>query len=180
MQSAHSKRAVAATLALTLAILGATQSVDAATRHKSRHASAAGRSKDIVSTAQKAGEFDILILSLKKTGLDRTLRGKGPFTVFAPSDAAFGKIPKESREALLNDKDKLPTVLKYHVVPKKLMSTDLSDKRSVYTVQGEALMLENKDGTLVVDGAIVTKPDIVCGNGVIHVIDEVVVPERGK
>lgn len=178
----HSKRAFTVALAVTLAVLGVAQPSDAATKKSraAKQAYGAGRAADIVSTAKKAGEFDILIVSLQKTGLDRTLRGKGPFTVFAPSDAAFAKLPKEKRDELLSDSKKLPLVLKYHVVPKKLMSSDLADKTSVVTAEGESLMLAAKDGTLVVDGAIVTQPDILCGNGVIHVIDEVVVPERGK
>jgi uncharacterized surface protein with fasciclin (FAS1) repeats len=106
------------------------------------------------------------------------LKGKGPFTVFAPDQAAFAKLPKNS--TLAADKDKLTKVLKYHVLPNKLMASDLTSMRSAPTLEGESVMLNSKDGKEIVDGAFVTKADIVCSNGVIHIIDTVLVPERGK
>jgi uncharacterized surface protein with fasciclin (FAS1) repeats len=135
------------------------------------------KGNDIVETAKKDGSFKNLSNGLSSTGLSKTLKSKGPFTVFAPNDEAFAKLPKEKKEALLSD----PNVLKYHVVKGIVPSSDLAQKRSVTTVQGESLMVDTKgDGVIVVDGAIVTKPDIKCSNGVIHVVDFVLVPERGK
>lgn len=135
-----------------------------------------GNKNDIVNTAKRDGSFKNLTNALCCTNLASTLHGKGPFTVFAPSDEAFGKLPKDKQEAILKNAD----TLKYHVVKGKVSSQDLAAKRSIVTVQGESLMVNNKDGTIIVDGATVTKPDIACSNGVIHVIDFVLVPERGK
>jgi uncharacterized surface protein with fasciclin (FAS1) repeats len=135
-----------------------------------------GNKNDIVNTAKRDGSFKNLSNALCCTNLASTLHGKGPFTVFAPSDEAFAKLPKHKQEAILKDAD----TLKYHVVKGNVSSADLAAKRSITTVQGESLMINNKDNTIIVDGATVTKPDIVCSNGVIHVIDFVLVPERGK
>lgn len=139
---------------------------------------AVSKGNDIVETAKKDGSFKNLSTALCSTGLSKTLKSKGPFTVFAPNDEAFAKLPKDKKEALLKD----PNVLKYHVVKGNVSAADLKEKRSVATVQGESLMVDTKnDGeVIVVDGAIVTKPDIKCSNGVIHVVDFVLVPERGK
>lgn len=136
------------------------------------------KGNDIVSVAKRDGSFKNLSSALCDTGLSKTLSGKGPFTVFAPNDEAFAKLPKDKKEALLKD----PNVLKYHVVKGNVPAADLAQKRSITTVQGESLMVDTKnDGELiVVDGALVTKPDIKCSNGVIHVVDFVLVPERGK
>ncbi|HEY9786482.1 MAG TPA: fasciclin domain-containing protein, partial [Candidatus Obscuribacterales bacterium] len=179
MQLSPFTRMSVVALAATMAFAGSVQSSEAA--QTKTQAMGVGRAKDIVSTAQSAGDFKTLVTALKKTGLDRTLKGKGPYTVFAPSDAAFAKMPRAQREELLNDKKALPNILKYHVVPKKkYMASDLAERRALPTAEGEFLMLVNKDGITVVDGAIVTKPDINCSNGVIHVIDDVVIPARGK
>jgi uncharacterized surface protein with fasciclin (FAS1) repeats len=132
----------------------------------------------IVSTAQKDPSLKTLVSDLKAAGLCGVLSGKGPFTVFAPDEAAFAKLPKGNN--LSGDKDKLAKVLKYHVLPRKLMAADLAPLRSATTLEGESVMLNNKDGKEIVDGAEVTKADIVCGNGVIHIIDTVLMPERGK
>ena len=136
------------------------------------------KGKDIVQTAAADGSLKTLVADLKAAGLVGALKGKGPFTVFAPDEAAFAKLPKNNN--LSADKDKLAKVLKYHVVGRKLMASDLTPLRSVTTLEGESLMLNNKDGKEIVDGAFVTKADIVCNNGVIHIIDTVLVPERGK
>lgn len=157
-----------------------TSAAPAFAKHHKRHASVSGRAKNIVQTARAAGSFTKLVTAINAAGLTRTLEGRGPFTVFAPDDAAFAKLPKGQLDALLNDKTKLRTVLKYHVVGQKLMAADVSQKRSVPTLEGQSLMINAKDGTVIIDGALVTKPDIACGNGVIHVIDTVLMPERGK
>ncbi|MBX3152886.1 fasciclin domain-containing protein [Candidatus Obscuribacterales bacterium] len=173
----NSNKVSAATLlACSLLVTGFLAPDAALAKKKAKRAVSQGN--DIVETAKKDGSFKNLSEGLSSTGLSKTLKSKGPFTVFAPNDEAFGKLPKDKREALLKD----PNVLKYHVVKGIVPADALKEKRSVATVQGESLMVDTKnDGeVIVVDGAIVTKPDIKCSNGVIHVVDFVLVPERGK
>ena len=136
---------------------------------------AAVQAKDIVDTAVAAGDFKTLAAALEKAGLVDTLKGKGPFTVFAPTDAAFAKVPKKDLDALLADKSKLATVLTYHVVPGTVMAKDVKAGK-VKTLQGSDLTVSTSGGVKV-DGATVTKADIVADNGVIHVIDSVVLPK---
>ena len=133
------------------------------------------QAKDIVDTAVAAGDFKTLAVALEKAGLIGTLKGKGPFTVFAPTDAAFAKVPKKDLDALLADKSKLASVLTYHVVPGTVMAKDVKAGK-VKTVQGSDLTLSTSDGVKV-DGANVVKTDIVADNGVIHVIDSVILPK---
>jgi uncharacterized surface protein with fasciclin (FAS1) repeats len=133
------------------------------------------QAKDIVDTAVAAGDFKTLAMALEKAGLIETLKGKGPFTVFAPTDAAFAKVPKETLDALLADKAKLTAVLTYHVVPGKVMAKDVKAGK-VKSVQGSELTLATMGG-VTVDNAKVVKADIVADNGVIHVIDSVVLPK---
>ncbi len=135
----------------------------------------AAQAKDIVDTAVAAGNFTTLATALKAAGLVDTLKGKGPFTVFAPTDAAFAKIPKADLDALLKDKAKLTAVLTYHVVPGKVMAKDVK-AGMVKTVQGSDLTVATAGG-VTVNGAKVTATDIVADNGVIHVIDSVVLPK---
>ena len=131
--------------------------------------------KDIVDTAVAAGSFKTLATALKAAGLVDTLKGAGPFTVFAPTDAAFAKVPADQLKALLADKDKLTAVLTYHVVPGKVMSKDVK-AGMVKTVQGSTINLTTMGGVKVND-AKVTSVDIVADNGVIHVIDTVIFPK---
>ncbi|TFZ03296.1 fasciclin domain-containing protein [Ramlibacter rhizophilus] len=138
-------------------------------------AAAAAQAKDIVDTAVAAGDFKTLATALQKAGLVDTLKGKGPFTVFAPTDAAFAKVPKAQLDALLADPAKLRAVLTYHVVPGKVMAKDVKAGQ-VKTVQGDTLDVTTAGGGVKVDGANVVKTDIVADNGVIHVIDSVVLP----
>jgi uncharacterized surface protein with fasciclin (FAS1) repeats len=133
------------------------------------------QAKDIVDTAVAAGNFKTLATALQAAGLVDTLKGPGPFTVFAPTDAAFAKVPKADLDALLKDKAKLTAVLTYHVVPGKVMAADVKAGK-VKTVQGSALTISTTGGVMV-DGAKVTATDIVASNGVIHVIDSVVIPK---
>ena len=133
------------------------------------------QAKDIVDTAVAAGSFKTLATALTAAGLIDTLKGKGPFTVFAPTDEAFAKIPKADLDALLADKAKLTAVLTYHVVPGKVMAKDVKAGK-VKTVQGSELMLGTTGG-VTVDAAKVVQADIVADNGVIHVIDSVVLPK---
>lgn len=138
--------------------------------------SAVAKDKDIVDTAVAAGSFKTLAQALTAADLVKTLKGTGPFTVFAPTDAAFAKIPKDQLDALLKDKAKLTAVLTYHVVPGKVMAKDVKPG-AVKTVQGGSLTVKTEGGKVMVDGATVTKTDIVASNGVIHVIDTVVLPK---
>jgi len=134
--------------------------------------------KGIVDTAAKAGQFNTLVAAVKAAGLVDTLKGKGPFTVFAPTDEAFAKLPAGTVEDLLKpeNKDKLVAVLTYHVVPGKVMSGDIKGKAmSVKTAQGSEIDIDAKYGVKV-DNATVVSADIVASNGVIHVIDQVVLP----
>ena len=134
----------------------------------------AANAKDIVDTAVSAGSFNTLAAALQAADLVDTLKGQGPFTVFAPTDAAFAKIPKADLDALLADKAKLSSVLTYHVVPGKVMSKDVKAGK-VKTVEGSSLTVSTMGGVKV-DNANVTAVDIVADNGVIHVIDTVVMP----
>jgi uncharacterized surface protein with fasciclin (FAS1) repeats len=130
---------------------------------------------DIVDTAVAAGSFKTLAAALKAAGLIDTLKGPGPFTVFAPTDDAFAKVPKADLEALLKDKAKLTAVLTYHVVAGKVMAKDVKAGK-VKTVQGSEMTVSTGNGVMV-DGAKVIKTDIVADNGVIHVIDSVIIPK---
>ena len=135
----------------------------------------AANAKDIVDTAVSAGNFNTLATALKAAGLIETLKGAGPFTVFAPTDAAFAKIPKAQLDALLADKAKLTAVLTYHVVAGAVMSKDVK-AGMVKTVQCTSLTVTTTGGVKV-NGANVTAVDIIADNGVIHVIDTVVLPK---
>jgi uncharacterized surface protein with fasciclin (FAS1) repeats len=137
--------------------------------------SLSAQARDIVDTAVGAGNFKTLAAALTAAGLVDTLKGKGPFTVFAPTDEAFAKVPKADLDALLKDKAKLTAVLTYHVVPGKVMAADVKAGK-VKTVQGSQLTVSTMGGVKV-DGANVIKTDIVADNGVIHVIDSVVIPK---
>jgi len=138
-------------------------------------AAVGAQAKDIVETAVAAGNFKTLAAALQAAGLVDTLKGPGPFTVFAPTDAAFAKVPKADLDALLKDKAKLTAVLTYHVVPGTVMAKDVKAGK-VKTVQGSELTVATTGG-VTVDGARVTATDVVASNGVIHVIDSVVMPK---
>ena len=136
--------------------------------------SAAFAAKDIVDTAVAAGNFNTLVTAIKAAGLVETLKGKGPYTVFAPTDEAFAKIPKADLDALIADKAKLAAVLTYHVVPGKVMAKKVK-AGDVTTVNGKAITVTTANGVMVND-AKVTATDIKASNGVIHVIDTVLMP----
>jgi uncharacterized surface protein with fasciclin (FAS1) repeats len=140
---------------------------------------AKNHSKTIVDTAISAGSFNTLVAALKAADLVDTLNGKGPFTVFAPTDEAFAKLPKETLDDLLKpeNKTRLQSILTYHVVPGKVMAKDVVGLTSAATVNGKALTISTKDGSVMVDGGKVIKTDIESSNGVIHVIDSVVLPK---
>ena len=135
--------------------------------------------QDIVDTAVAAGQFKTLAAALGAAGLVDTLKGVGPFTVFAPTDAAFAKLPEGTVATLLKpeNKGKLAAILTYHVVPGKVMAADVVKLTEAKTVQGKAAKIKVEGGTVMIDGAKVVKTDIPCANGVIHVIDAVILPE---
>lgn len=142
-------------------------------------ASAGEAKKDIVDTAASAGQFNTLVKAIKAAGLVETLKGEGPFTVFAPTDAAFGKLPAETLQSLLKpeNKDKLARILTFHVVSGKVMSTDIAGKSTdAATVQGQKLAIDAKGDVVKVADAVVTSADIETSNGVIHVINKVLMP----
>jgi uncharacterized surface protein with fasciclin (FAS1) repeats len=140
---------------------------------------AAGHEKDIVDTAVEAGSFKTLVAAIQAAGLVETLKGKGPFTVFAPTDEAFAKLPAGTLDNLLKpeNKGKLKAILTYHVVPGKVMAKDVVNLKEAKTVNGQMLTITVKDGKVMVDKANVVKTDVAAGNGVIHVIDAVVLPK---
>lgn len=131
---------------------------------------------DLVDTAVAAGSFKTLVTAIKAAGLIEALKGEGPLTVFAPTDEAFAKVPKDVLEGLLADKEKLAAVLKYHVVSGKVKAADVVKLKSAKTLLGKSLTIETSGGVKV-NGAKVVKTDIECSNGVIHVIDTVLIPK---
>ncbi len=160
-------------IAAALAVLGVHLSAGAP-------AGAPGSATDIVSTAVAAGQFNTLAKALKAAGLVDTLKGPGPFTVFAPTDEAFAKLPAGTLEELLKpeNKEKLRGVLTYHVVGGKVMSSQVVKLRSAKTLNGQSVSIRTRDGKVLVDNATVVKPDIETSNGVIHVIDAVILPKQ--
>ena len=139
---------------------------------------AGSNSKDIVDTAVNAGTFNTLVAAVTAADLVDTLKGDGPFTVFAPTDEAFAALPEGTVETLLKpeNKDQLVAILTYHVVPGKVMSTDLSDDMTAATVQGGEITIDLDNGVMINDANVVAA-DVVADNGVIHVIDKVILPE---
>jgi len=140
-------------------------------------APAQAQTKDIVDTAVSAGTFNTLAAALKAADLIGTLKGAGPFTVFAPTDEAFAKLPKGTLDALLKDPAKLKGILLYHVVAGKVMASDVAKMKSASSVQGAAIPITVTDGKVMADNANVVKTDIAASNGVIHVIDTVLLPK---
>ena len=134
--------------------------------------------KDIVDTAVAAGDFNTLVTAVKAAELVETLKSEGPYTVFAPTDAAFAKLPEGTLASLLEpeNKAKLAGILTYHVVAGKVMAADVVKMTEAKTVNGQMLKIVTTDGKVMVNGANVVKTDIECSNGVIHVIDAVVLP----
>ncbi len=133
------------------------------------------KSMDIVDTAVANGQFTTLVKAVQAAGLVETLKGNGPFTLFAPTDAAFAKLPAGTLDGLLKDKAKLAKILTYHVVPGKVMAADVMNLTSAKTVEGQNVKIDTMNGVHI-NGAMVTKADIITSNGVIHVIDTVLIP----
>ncbi len=153
-----------------------------ATQTKAKPASSKVEKKpvNIVETAIAAEDFKTLVTALKAADLVKTLEGKGPFTVFAPSDEAFSKLPKGTLEDLLKpaNQKKLARILTYHVVAKELLAADVAKMKEIMTVEGRELMVEVKDGKVMVNKAHVVGTEIKCTNGVIHIIDTVLLPKE--
>lgn len=164
------------TLGTALAVLTA---APAAAQNGSSDRSA---EKDIVETAMSAGSFETLVAAVKAAGLVETLRGDGPFTVFAPNDAAFEKLPEGTLNELLKpeSREKLTAILTYHVVPGRLTASEVVSRDDARTVQGQKVSFRVKNGTAYVDGAKILATDIETSNGVIHVIDSVILPSEKK
>jgi uncharacterized surface protein with fasciclin (FAS1) repeats len=158
---------LSASLITGMVVLGVTQT-----------ASAQGE-KDIVESAVAAGSFKTLVSAVQAAGLADTLKGAGPFTVFAPTDEAFAKLPAGTVENLLKpeNKAKLQAILTYHVVPGRVMAADVVKIDTAKTVNGQSLVVNTRNGSVMVDNAKVVKTDILTSNGVIHVIDAVILPK---
>jgi uncharacterized surface protein with fasciclin (FAS1) repeats len=153
----------------------ATCQIPAPLDRRSQSVGRAGDEKDIVDTAVAAGSFKTLAAALQAAGLVETLKGAGPFTVFAPTDEAFAKIPKADLDALVKDKAKLTQVLTYHVVSGKVMAGDVVKLKEAKTVEGQTVRIDTSHGVKVNDATVI-KADVMASNGVIHVIDTVLLP----
>jgi uncharacterized surface protein with fasciclin (FAS1) repeats len=132
--------------------------------------------RNLVETAMEEGNFKILINAIQEAGLIDTLRNEGPFTIFAPTDEAFAKLPSGTMESLLKDKEKLTEFLTCHVVQEKVMTNDVRKITNAKTVNGKNISIDKSEGVKV-DNARIVKPDIECSNGVIHVIEKVILPD---
>ena len=139
-------------------------------------AALAANTGDIVATASSAGSFNTLVAAVQAAGLVETLQSDGPFTVFAPTDEAFAKLPEGTVEALIANPDQLRAILLYHVVPGKVMAADVVSLNSATTAQGSDVEIMLADGRVMINDANVTATDIETSNGVIHVIDSVIIP----
>ena len=169
--------ALAVALVAALAIFSAACGDEETTTAASPTPSETMAAQDIVATATAAGQFTTLTAALQAAGLVETLQGEGPFTVFAPDDAAFGALPAGTVDELLKDPTgDLTTILTYHVVPGNYPSSELTDGMKLTTVQGEDITITIKDGGVYANDAMVTTPDITTSNGTIHVVDGVLMP----
>jgi uncharacterized surface protein with fasciclin (FAS1) repeats len=168
--------------ALLLMAAGLMTTTPAGAQMAASKAAATTSAKTIVDVAVEAGTFKTLVTALKAADLVGALQGKGPFTVFAPTDAAFAKLPAGTVDALLKDPKKLAAILTYHVVPGKVMAEDVikAGGAEPNTLEGQALDIQVRDGKVYVNGAQVTTADVTASNGVIHVIDTVLLPPSSK
>jgi uncharacterized surface protein with fasciclin (FAS1) repeats len=164
MKSNSSRSLMAALVVTALAFAGSAMA-----------GSCGSQQKDIVDTAVEAGDFNTLVAAVQAAGLVEVLKGEGPFTVFAPTDEAFAKLPEGTLEALLADKEALTAVLTYHVVPGKVLAADALQLDSAKTVQGQEVRIDTSSGVKI-DEANVIATDVIASNGVIHVIDSVIIP----
>ena len=171
----RTKRTISTLAAVTAVAVAAVGPASASARPEGNAVPASAK-KDIVETAVAAGKFDTLAALLKRAGLVKTLKGKGPYTVFAPTDRAFSKVPKATLDALGKDKAKLRSVLLYHVAGRKLTAAKIVKRRSVKTLNGQRVRIRVRAETVRVGGARVTTADVGASNGVIHVINRVLIP----
>ena len=169
------KRTISTLAAATAVALAAVGPASASARPAGGAAPASAK-QDIVETAVAAGKFNTLAALLKKAGLVNTLKGKGAYTVFAPTDAAFSKVPKATLDALGKDKAKLRAVLLYHVAKGKLPAAKVVKRDSIKTLNGQRVRVRVRGGNVFVGGARVVTPDVAASNGVIHVINKVLIP----
>jgi transforming growth factor-beta-induced protein len=168
-----------ALLTVPLVIAACGSSTSGASSSPTPSASPSMAQADIVDTAVAAGSFNTLAKALTAAGLVDTLKGTGPFTVFAPTDAAFAKLPAGTLESLLKDpKGQLTKILTYHVIPGKVMAADITDGMTAKTVEGSTVKFTVKDGKVYVNGVQVITADVAASNGVIHVIDGVLIPKK--
>jgi uncharacterized surface protein with fasciclin (FAS1) repeats len=171
----RTKRTIPTFAAATAVALAAIGPASASARPEGSAVPASAK-KDIVGTAVAAGNFDTLAGLLKRAGLVKTLKGKGPYTVFAPTDRAFSKVPKATLDALAKDKAKLRSVLLYHVAKGKLTASKVVKRESIKTLNGQRVRVHVRHGKVFVGGARVTTPNVAASNGVIHVINKVLIP----
>lgn len=168
------KNKIKSILVILLSLLVASSSIYASGDDKN----ITSTQKDIVTTAVDAGSFKTLAAALQAANLVETLKGEGPYTVFAPTDEAFAKLPEGTVEALLKDKDALTEILLYHVVSGEYTSGDVVKFKSAKTVEGEEVMIKVSEGSVYINESKVTSADVMASNGVIHVIDTVLIPEK--
>ena len=147
---------------------------------KAKKASAKAEMSSIIETAKAAGSFNTLIAAVEAAGLKDALSGEGPFTVFAPTDEAFAALPEGTVEALLKDKEKLASILTYHVLEGAVKAESVVGMDKAQTLNGQSVAIKTSDKKVMIDNARVVKTDIICGNGVIHVIDAVILPKAEK
>lgn len=170
-------------LLVALAVVGCGSSSSGSTTASTETSSSGSEtaSADIVDTAVGAGSFTTLVAAVQAAGLEETLRGTGPFTVFAPTDAAFAALPAGTVESLLlpENRDQLRSILTYHVVSGRVMASDAAGLTAAPTVQGSSAPIAHVEGGLTIGGARIVTTDIACSNGVIHVIDAVMMPPPG-
>jgi uncharacterized surface protein with fasciclin (FAS1) repeats len=134
--------------------------------------------KDVITTVNDAGTFKTFVKAVQEAGLEETLKGRGPFTVFAPNDEAFAKLPAGTLDALMKDKQKLSALLSMHVVPTRLLAADITKMQSAKTVNGQELAFTNGSGAQMVENARIIRTDMLASNGVVHVIDAVIQPKQ--
>jgi len=164
-----SSKLITSAIVLSLII---TSSIIAGDHHKKK-----GSDKDIVTIAVESGNFTTLAKALTETGLVEALLGEGPFTVFAPTDEAFNKLPEGTIEALLKDKETLKTILLYHVVSGNVTSKEVVNLNKAETLAGKNIMIKSSDAGVMINDSKVTTVDVMASNGVIHIIDTVLIPE---
>jgi uncharacterized surface protein with fasciclin (FAS1) repeats len=172
-----------ATVAVAAIAFAPAASADCGADHgkKASHADHAHAKKDIVDTAVEAGSFQTLVAAVQAAGLVETLKGEGPYTVFAPTDEAFAKLPEGTVETLLKpeNRDQLIAILTYHVVPGEVTAEQVVEMKKAKTVEGQDVTIAVKKDYVLIDNAKILKTDIMASNGVIHVIDTVIMPAEG-